>query len=173
MNDTFTYIEGLCIYSRAEKDALFINKSKPHKNEFNMISELACEEVCVMRVYMFNLLVSKQVHSGIIRSTLWASYQIRKFAGCACAGDVFPATNFKRKPLANFKRKPLASDPGMPHGTCVTHIPWYMSGSLTRGGVETVPAFPAHAQLAFFCVSGKRSIAISIARSSVVMTLTK
>ena len=56
MNDTFTYIEGLCIYSQAEKDALFINKSKPHKKEFNMISELACEEVCVMRVICLTFL---------------------------------------------------------------------------------------------------------------------
>ena len=38
------------------------------------------------------------------------------------------------------KRKPLDSDPGMHHGTCVTHVPWCMSGSLT------FPAFPAYAQ---------------------------
>ena len=28
---------------------------------------------------------------------------------------------------------PLVSDPGMHHGTCVTHVPWCMSGSLTSG----------------------------------------
>ena len=27
----------------------------------------------------------------------------------------------------------------MHHGTCVTHVPWCMSGSLTRGGGENVP----------------------------------
>ena len=26
----------------------------------------------------------------------WASYQIREIAGCACAGNVFPATDFNR-----------------------------------------------------------------------------
>ena len=31
-------------------------------------------------------------------------------------------------------RKPLISDPGMHHGTCVTHVPLWISGSLTRGG---------------------------------------
>ena len=31
------------------------------------------------------------------------------------------------------QRKPLVSDPGMRRGTCVTHVPWCMSGSLTRG----------------------------------------
>ena len=44
------------------------------------------------------------------------------------------------------QRKTLVSDPGMHHGTCVTHMPWCMSGSLTRGGGKTFPAFPAHAQ---------------------------
>ena len=37
------------------------------------------------------------------------------------------------------QRKQLISDPGMRHGTCVTHVPWCMSGSLTRGGGENVP----------------------------------
>ena len=64
----------------------------------------------------------------------WASYQIRKIAGCACAGNagnVFPSHRLHRKPLV--------SDPDMHHGTCVTHVPWCMSGSLTRGGGENVP----------------------------------
>ena len=40
------------------------------------------------------------------------------------------------------QRKPLVSDPGMHHGTCVTHVPWCMSGSLTCGGGENVPGIP-------------------------------
>ena len=82
----------------------------------------------------------------------WASYQIRKIAGCACAGNagnVFPRRRFQRKPIV--------SDPGMHHGTCVTHVPWCMSGSLTCGDGENVPAFPAHAHPQFY-VSGKRPI---------------
>ena len=31
---------------------------------------------------------------------------------------------------------------GMHHGTCVTHVPWCMSGSLTNGGGENVPGIP-------------------------------
>ena len=61
----------------------------------------------------------------------WASYQIRKIAGCACAGNVFPRHRFQRKPLV--------SDPGMHHGTCGTHVPWCMSGSLTCGDGVNVP----------------------------------
>ena len=45
----------------------------------------------------------------------WVSYQIRKIADCA------------------FSPPPLVSDPDMHHGTCVTHVPWCMRGSLTRG----------------------------------------
>ena len=68
---------------------------------------------------------------------IWASYQIRKIAGCACAGNVgnvFPTRRLQRKPLVN--------DPDMHHGTCVTHVPWCMSGSLTCGGGENVPGIP-------------------------------
>ena len=67
----------------------------------------------------------------------WASYQIRKIAGCACAGNagnVFPRRRYQRKTQV--------SDPGMHHGTCVTHVPWCMSGWLTRGGGENVPGIP-------------------------------
>ena len=67
----------------------------------------------------------------------WASYQVRKIAGCACAGNagnVFPRRRFQRKPLVSY--------PGMHHGTCVTHVPWCMSGSLTCGDGENVPSIP-------------------------------
>ena len=47
-----------------------------------------------------------------------------------------------RLPRHRLRRKPLVSDPGMHHGTCVTHAPWCMSGSLTLGGVENVPGIP-------------------------------
>ena len=30
----------------------------------------------------------------------------------------------------------------MPHGTCVTHVPWGMPGSLTSGGGENAPGIP-------------------------------
>ena len=68
----------------------------------------------------------------------WASCQIRKIAGCACAGNV--GNVFPRR---RFQRKPLVSDPGMHHGTCVTHVPWCMSGSRTCGDGEHVPGIPS------------------------------
>ena len=72
--------------------------------------------------------------SDIMMIIQWASYQISKIASCACAGNagnVFPR--------GQLQRKPLVSHPGMHHGTCVTHVPWCMSGSRTRGGGENVP----------------------------------
>ena len=40
------------------------------------------------------------------------------------------------------QRQLLVSDPGIHHGTCITHVPWCMPGSLTRGGRENVPGIP-------------------------------
>ena len=45
----------------------------------------------------------------------------------------------KRFSHHRLQRKPIVSYPGMHHGTCVTHVPCCMSGSLTRGGGENVP----------------------------------
>ena len=67
----------------------------------------------------------------------WAFCQIYKGAGCACtgnAGKVFPRHRLQRKPLV--------CDPGMHHGTCVTHVPWCMSGSLICGDGENVLGIP-------------------------------
>ena len=46
---------------------------------------------------------------------------------------------FSRRRLQS---KPLISDPGVHHGTCLMHVPWCMSGSLTRGGGENLPGIP-------------------------------
>ena len=48
----------------------------------------------------------------------------------------------ERFPRLRFQKKPRISDPGMHHGTCDTHVPWCMSGSLIRGGGENVPGIP-------------------------------
>ena len=73
----------------------------------------------------------------VIWQGTWASYQIRKIAGCTCARDCRV-----RFPRHRLQRIPLVSDPGMHHGTCITHVPWCMSGSLTCGGGDNVPGIP-------------------------------
>ena len=52
-------------------------------------------------------------------------------------------------------RSPLVSDPDMHHGTCMTHVPWCMSGSLTRDGGENVPGSRRMRKPQFY-VYGKR-----------------
>ena len=52
----------------------------------------------------------------------WTPFQIRKIESYACAGNA-----------GNISPPPRVSDPDMHHGTCVTHVPWCMSGSLTSG----------------------------------------
>ena len=64
----------------------------------------------------------------------WASYQIRKIAVCACAWN---AT--KRFPRHQLQRQLLVSDPGMHHGTCITHMSSRRSGALILGGRKNVP----------------------------------
>ena len=49
----------------------------------------------------------------------------------------------ERFPCHRLQRKPPVGDHGMHHGTCVTHMPWFMSGSLTRGGGENVSGIPS------------------------------
>ena len=56
------------------------------------------------------------------RETPWASCQIAKIVSCTCAGNA-----------GNVSPLPRVSDPDMHHGTCVTHLPWCMPGSLTIG----------------------------------------
>ena len=87
--------------------------------------------VCLVPTGFFFSFVSS-VYCFFFRQ--WASYQIYKTACCACAGNA--GNVFSRHRL---QRKPLVSDPGMHHGTCVTHVPWCLPGSLTRGDRENIP----------------------------------
>ena len=79
------------------------------------------------------------------RCAQWAFNQIRKIVGCAYAGNVFPTTNFKGN-------RSLVT--AIHHGTCVTHGSWCMSGSLPRGGGESVPGIPGACNPQFY-VFGK------------------
>ena len=86
-------------------------------------------------------IISKDSHNRDPIARPWASCQIRKIEGAHAPG--MPGT---------FSPSPHVSDPDMHHGTCVTHVPWCMPGSLTSGFIwnwrrgKTFPAFPAHAQ---------------------------
>ena len=70
----------------------------------------------------------------------------------------------ERFPRQRLQRKPLVSDPGMHHGTCVTNVPWCMSGSLTPPPppppeTEKSSRHSRRIRNPQFYVSGKRPIA--------------
>ena len=83
--------------------------------------------------YVPRLIHSTLMSMGLIPNTQNCGFRMRR----ECR-EPFPRHRLQKKPLVN--------DPGMHHGMCVTHVPWCMSGSLTRGGGEKIPAFPVHAQ---------------------------
>ena len=97
-------------------------------------SQSSVASVCVFPIWVKQLL-------ECLTAPQWASCQIHKIAGAHAPG--MPGT---------FSPPPQVSDPDMHHGTCVTHVPWCMPGSLTssflwnRRRGKTFPAFPAHAQ---------------------------
>ena len=49
----------------------------------------------------------------------------------------------ERFPRHRHQRSPLVSVPGIHHGTCVTTVPWCISGSLTRDGAKNIPGIPS------------------------------
>ena len=61
--------------------------------------------------------ISPQWHTHALS---WASSQIRKLSCCACTGIA-----------GNFSPSPWVNDSEMYHGTCVKHVSWCMTGSLT------------------------------------------
>ena len=66
---------------------------------------------------------------------LWASCQIHKIANAHAQGMT-----------GTFSPPPRVSNLDMHHGTCVTHVPWLMSGSLISGFLWSRPwgkTFPA------------------------------
>ena len=97
--------------------------------------------VCIFLGIYCSSCLRELVLSPLLFPSPWASCQISKIAGAHARG--MPGT---------FSPSPQVSDPDMYHGTCVTHVPWCMPGSLTSGFLwkrrrrKTFPVFPAHAQ---------------------------
>ena len=73
-----------------------------------------------------------------------------------------PLTKYAKLRVAYMRQecetKPPVNDPGMHHNTCVTHVPWCMSGSLTVVVGKMFPALPAHAPPAILRILRKRPV---------------
>ena len=84
----------------------------------------------------------------------WASYQISKIKLRVAHAPGMPGT---------FSPPPRVSDSDMHHGTCVTHVPWCMTVSLTNGFILNRwrgkrSRHSRRMRNPQFCVSGKKLI---------------
>ena len=95
-------------------DRLFRRRSKK-------TSQLHATGLCVENVSFW-----WRHHADVLYCT--SSPQCWGITGCACTF-----------PHHRIQWKPLVSDHGVHHDT---HVPWCMSGSLSRGGAENVPGIP-------------------------------
>ena len=94
---------------------------------------------------------AKPLHERIVMYYSWNHLEQNKGNHNRCHGPLaryeYCGLRMRRECRERFsrhrlQRKPQVSDPDMHHGTCVTHVPWCMSGSLTSGGGENVPGIP-------------------------------
>ena len=99
------------------------------------------------------LFFTGHIFRSVMIQRVWASYQIRKMRAAHATG--MPGT---------FSPPPRISDPEMHHGTCVRHVPWCMSWSLTSGFLwfrwrRKRSRYSRRMRNLQFNVSGKRPVA--------------
>ena len=84
---------------------------------------------CMVRVGLDSRYIPREALMGLLPDTQNCGLRMRR----ECR---------ERFPRNRLQRKPQVSDPGMHHGTSVTHVPWCMSGLLTSNSGENVPGIP-------------------------------
>ena len=79
------------------------------------------------------------------------SHRVHHVRGClwVCGGVIGPLFGYVKLRVVHapgmqgtLSPSPRFTDPDMHHGTCVTHVPWCMPGSLTGDGEENVSGIP-------------------------------
>ena len=80
------------------------------------------------------------INVGKMSSMCWGPCLVNPRSRCLRPFTHGPLTRYVKLRVAHapgmpgtFSQPPRVSDPDMHHGTCVTHVPWYMPGSLTSG----------------------------------------
>ena len=94
---------------------------------------------CIVSVLLLSNKQLIKIQATCIRFLLWCMGLLPDTKNCGLCLRREWRERFTRHWL---QRKPLISHPSMHHGTCVTHVPWCMSVSLTYGGGENVPVIP-------------------------------
>ena len=120
--------------------------------------------VCLTLIHLwivFHLSLSPfQLTDTMILSWKWAYFAMGLLPDTLNDGLRMRRECRERFPRHRLQWKPLISDHSMHPGTCVTHVPWCMTGSQIRGGRESVFGIPGACALhnPQFCVCGKRPI---------------
>ena len=117
----------MCLWCLHDDDRLQISNIPVHDHEklawwcaiiqFEFWHAYTCTSLHTIIVPYCNALFRIWTHKSTWLPAPWASFQIRKIAG-------MPGT---------FSPPPRVSDTNMLHGTCGTHVPWCMPGSLNTG----------------------------------------
>ena len=117
-----------------------------------LLSKLFSWNIFILTEFLLSAMIWGFIHDTAALVRERSSYQIHEIAGCACARNA-----------GNLSPPPQASYPDMHHGTCVTHVPWCMPGSLTSvfiwnrwRGKRSRHSWRMRNPIS--CVSGKRSM---------------
>ena len=91
---------------------------------------------CVLRCWQLTAEFCQQSCPIAPLATLPRVLEVQQSAACTRWHE--PLVRYVKLQVAHapemlFPKAPRVSDPDMHHGTCVTHVPWWMPGSLTSG----------------------------------------
>ena len=149
------YIHNVTAWGRWLYWVLWLGKDKSAKNKG--IYELTTFDSS--RTCLFTDCDTKRVLRNVLRGPLTRYAKLRVAHAPGMPGTFFPP--------------PRVSDSDMHHGTCVTHVPWCMTGSLTSGfiwnrwwGKRSRHSRRMHNPQ--FCVSGKRPMCCGQSEAIVV-----
>ena len=100
------------------------------------LSKLCCSILPSRIRLAFKILVLSQIKFIVMDDAYGPLTRFAKLWVVHAPG--MPGTSSRHR----LQRKPPVNDLGNYQGTCVTHVPWCMSGSLTRGVGGNVPGIP-------------------------------
>ena len=125
-----------------------------------LLAVMACAKIMTLsgRYFIWGALYQKQVWRA--GTSNYIPHNLCYVITCPCPSYLFLVQYSSHGPLARsvmgmpvtFSPPPWVSNLDTHQGTCVTHVPWCMPGSLTSRFLwslvagKTFPAFPAHAQ---------------------------
>ena len=161
---------NIFVYGILDKNKIKTKAWDRKMNSFFRVASMACEHIIhPVSVRLSRRVRAESVHHCKKHNTYlhyYLGYNVYAWKGRLDAEPPAghgPLTRYVKLRFAHapgipgtFSPPSRVSDPDMHHGTCVTHVPWCMSGSLTSGFLwsrwrgKTFPAFPAHAQPAIF-----------------------